>query len=156
MVASFGSHAGYNSRAFPLSITLDPDVPIAAAEKPLRYSKLPEIHHIFRTDPKSPNILISLVFSTVLASTLPVLVGAWLLLGANLNHLSQAFQAAPVSHATFFGSIVALEGALGLYYTSWKLYQALPALAAIGVITFISGSRALSEVQARRLESRLR
>lgn len=38
-----------------------------------------------------------------------------------------------------------------MYYTSWNLFQTLPAAAAIGLVTFLSGSRALREVQERRL-----
>lgn len=49
------------------------------------------------------------------------------------------------------GSIVGIEGVLFLYYTSWKLFQTLPVLFAFGTVTFLSGSRALTEVQERRL-----
>ena len=75
----------------------------------------------------------------------------WLALGANLNHLPSALNNAPVSHSLFLGSIVALEGIFLLYYTSWNLFQTLPAAAAAGALAFVSGSRALSEVQERRL-----
>ena len=74
-----------------------------------------------------------------------------LVLGANLGHASTAFGAAPVSHGLFYGSILALEAIFFLYYTSWNLFQTLPAAAAVGVVAFLSGSRALSEVQERRL-----
>ena len=58
---------------------------------------------------------------------------------------------APVAHALFLGSIVGLEGILFLYYSSWNLFQTLPALFVVGTVTFVSGSRALTEVQDRRL-----
>jgi oligosaccharyltransferase complex subunit delta (ribophorin II) len=38
-----------------------------------------------------------------------------------------------------------------MYYTSWNLFKTLPFLLAVGTIAFLSGSRALSEVQERRL-----
>jgi oligosaccharyltransferase complex subunit delta (ribophorin II) len=38
-----------------------------------------------------------------------------------------------------------------MYYTSWNLFQILPAVAIVGTVTFLSGSRALGEVQERRL-----
>lgn len=44
-----------------------------------------------------------------------------------------------------------MEGIFFLYYTSWNLFQTLPAAAVVGVVAFVSGSRALSEVQERRL-----
>lgn len=73
------------------------------------------------------------------------------MLGANLNHLSKALSAAPISHSLFFGSIVAMEGVFFLYYTSWTLFQILPVAGVVGLVAFLSGSRALSEVQERRL-----
>lgn len=56
-----------------------------------------------------------------------------------------------MSHAAFFGSIVALEGIFFLYYTTWNLFQTLPVVGVVGVVAVLSGSRALGEVQARRL-----
>jgi len=168
VLGSFGSSQGYNDRVFSLNVATDPNTPIAATEKPLRYGKMPEIHHIFKSDPKSPNIMFSLVFTGAVLATLPAIFGLvsspvcftmrdltllpqWLYLGGNANHLSKAFQSAPVSHALFYTSIVGIEGILFLYYTSWNLFQTLPVLLAVGTITFLSGSRALSEVQERRL-----
>ncbi|KAI9797673.1 MAG: hypothetical protein M1833_005334 [Piccolia ochrophora] len=151
LIASFGSSKGFSSHAFDLNIALDPNTPIATPEKPLRYGKLPEIHHIFRPDPQSPPKIVSIVFTAAVVATIPILLAVWLSLGANLNHLSQALGNAPMSHTVFFGSVVALEGIFFLYYTSWNLFQTLPAVAGVGSIAFISGSRALSEVQERRL-----
>jgi len=75
----------------------------------------------------------------------------WLFLGANIKHLPKALSAAPVSHAVFFGSIVAMEGVFFMYYTSWNLFQTLPVIAAVAVVTVLSGTKALGEVQSRRL-----
>lgn len=75
----------------------------------------------------------------------------WALLGANLNHLSKAIGAAPLSHATFFGSILVMEFVFFMYYTSWNLFQTLPVIAAVAVVTVLSGTKALGEVQSRRL-----
>jgi oligosaccharyltransferase complex subunit delta (ribophorin II) len=72
-------------------------------------------------------------------------------LGANLNHLSKAMANAPISHALFFGSIVGMEFVFYMYYTSWKLFTVLPIAGAVGVVAFLSGSGALTEVQERRL-----
>jgi oligosaccharyltransferase complex subunit delta (ribophorin II) len=165
VIGSFGSSKGYDDKAFSLALNLDPNVPLSATEKPSRYGKLPEIHHIFRADPKSPNILISLFFTIAVLATLPILLGTvsfsvsipdrakssqWLYLGANLNHLTKAFQDAPIAHILFYGSIVSIEGVFFMYYTSWNLFKTLPILLAIGTVTFLSGSRALTEVQERR------
>lgn len=166
VIGSFSSSAGYNSEAFPLVIQLDPGVAVPVAEKPLRYGKLAEIHHIFRSDPQSPNIVLSLVFLCAVLATLPPLLGAvsltshfcycgltgqWLYLGGNINHLSKALSDAPLSHGLFVGSIAGIEGAFFLYYTSWNLFETLPVLVALGLVAYFSGSRALTEVQERRL-----
>ena len=169
MIASFGSSKPYNAKAFDIAIQLDPGSPLPASEKPLRYGKLPEIHHIFKSDPKSPPKIITLVFAAAVIAALPILLGAvsttidtptppanqvlpkWILLGANLNHFTKAFSSSPIPHTLFFCSILAMESLFFMYYTSWNLFQTLPPAFGIGLVTFLSGSRALREVQGRRI-----
>jgi oligosaccharyltransferase complex subunit delta (ribophorin II) len=151
VIGSFGSSAPYKSKAFDLAVTRDPSVPLSVPAPPVRYAAESEIHHIFRDDPKSPPKIITIVFAAAVAAALPILLGAWAMLGANANHLSKALGNAPVSHGLFYGSILAMEGIFFLYYTSWNLFQTLPAAAVVGAVAFLSGSRALSEVQERRL-----
>ncbi|CAD0111942.1 unnamed protein product [Aureobasidium uvarum] len=151
LIASFGSSDAYYTHAFDLAVTRDPTVPLSTPEPPLRYGKLSEIHHIFRSDPKSPPTILSSVFTLAVLACLPVLVGGWLFLGANLNHLSKAMNTAPISHALFFGSIVVMEFIFFLYYSSWTLFQILPPAGLVGTVAFLSGSKALGEVQQRRL-----
>ncbi|KAL1297875.1 hypothetical protein AAFC00_006397 [Neodothiora populina] len=150
-LASFGSSTPYSSKAFEVTVAADQAAPIIAPEAPVRYGKKAEINHIFRADPVSPPKIISSFFVLAIAATLPVLLGVWLMLGANLNHLGKAMSADPVSHTLFFGSIAGLEGVFFLYYSTWNLFQTLPAVAVFAVVAFLSGSRALGEVQARRL-----
>ncbi|KAL7779476.1 hypothetical protein CFE70_008980 [Pyrenophora teres f. teres 0-1] len=132
VIGSFGSSKPYKS-------------------KPVRYAAESEIHHIFREDPKSPPKVITIVFAAAVAGALPVLLGVWAMLGANTSHLSKALGNAPVSHGLFYGSILAMEGIFFMYYTSWNLFQTLPVAAVVSFVAFLSGSRALSEVQERRL-----
>jgi oligosaccharyltransferase complex subunit delta (ribophorin II) len=75
----------------------------------------------------------------------------WLMLGANLNSLSSAISRAPISHTAFFGSIIGMEAVFAMYYTSWNLFQTLPIMAVVGAVMLLSGSKALGEVQNRRL-----
>ncbi|KAJ5778125.1 hypothetical protein N7520_001371 [Penicillium odoratum] len=150
VIGSSGSSEAYDSSVFALSIERNPDVPVPTADV-VRYGKLPEIHHVFKDAATSPPIVITLAFVALVGAALPVLAGLWLLLGANVNHLSTAFKSAPLPHAAFVGSLVAFEGLFFLYYTSWNLFQILPVAAAIGAVAFVSGSRALGEVQGRRL-----
>ncbi|KAF9699215.1 hypothetical protein EKO04_003274 [Ascochyta lentis] len=151
VIGAFGSSKPYKQKIFDLTVSRDANVPLAIPEPPLRYAAESEIHHIFRDDPKSPPKAITIVFAAAVAAAFPVLLGLWATLGANVSHLSKALGAAPVSHALFYGSIIAIEGVFFLYYTSWNLFQTLPAAGLVGVVAFLSGSRALSEVQERRL-----
>lgn len=151
VIGSFGSSKPYKSKIFDLNVSRDANVPLVIPEPPLRYAAEKEIHHIFREDPRSPPKIISLVFAAAVAGALPVLLGIWAALGANVSHLGKALGNAPVSHALFFGSILAMEGIFFMYYTTWNLFQTLPAAAVVGIVAFLSGSRALSEVQGRRL-----
>ncbi|KAK1834861.1 Dolichyl-diphosphooligosaccharide--protein glycosyltransferase subunit 2 [Podospora conica] len=151
VIGSFGSAQAYNSRVFEVQIKTDPTAPAPSYEKPVRYGPKPEIHHIFRADPQSPPKIISLFFAAAVIATVPALFLAWLMLGANVNHLSKALSAAPLSHASFFGSIVAMEFVFFMYYTSWNLFQMLPVAGIVSVVTILSGTKALGEVQSRRL-----
>lgn len=166
VIGSFGNSEAYDSSAFKLSIVRDPNVPIPTVEA-ARYGKLPEIHHVFKDAPSNPAIIITLAFVAMVGAALPILAGLvsvsessqecpanllqWLFLGANLNHLPTAFKSSPLPHTVFLGSLFAFEGVFFLYYTSWNLFQTLPAAAAVGAVAFVSGSRALGEVQGRRL-----
>lgn len=74
VLASFGSSQGLDAPVFDVKIEHDPTVPPPTYEKPLRYGKMPEIHHIFRPDPKSPPKVVSLVFGLAVVATLPALL----------------------------------------------------------------------------------
>jgi oligosaccharyltransferase complex subunit delta (ribophorin II) len=65
--------------------------------------------------------------------------------------MQKALGSAPISHALFFGSIIAIEGVFFLYYTSWKLLETLPVIIGLSTVAFLSGTKALGEVQSRRL-----
>lgn len=150
-IASFGTSTPYKAQAFDLQIAHDPNTSPPSIEKPVRYGSLPEIHHEFRADPRSPPKIITLVFAAAVLACLPILLLVWGALGANVNHLSKAMRSAPIAHALFFGSVVAMEGVFFMYYTTWNLFQTLPVAGAVAVVAFVSGTKALSEVQGRRL-----
>lgn len=71
--------------------------------------------------------------------------------GANVCDAQKALGSAPISHITFFGSIIAMEGVFFLYYSKWDLFTTLPFVGVIGVVAFLSGTKALGEMQRRRL-----
>lgn len=73
ILGSFGATQGLVTDLFDLEITLDPSAPAPAYEKPERYGKKPEIHHIFRADPRSPPKVISLLFALAIVAAVPAL-----------------------------------------------------------------------------------
>ncbi|KAL1959671.1 hypothetical protein VTO42DRAFT_1257 [Malbranchea cinnamomea] len=150
VIASFGSAKGYIGRAFKLHVDRDLNEPLPSTDV-VRYGKRDEIHHIFKPDPKSPPLIVSLFFTAAVLAVLPALIGVWLFLGANLKHLPTALKSSPAAHITFLASIVGLEAVFFMYYTSWNLFQTLPVAAVVGTVAVLSGSRALGEVQERRL-----
>ncbi|KAI1802905.1 Oligosaccharyltransferase subunit Ribophorin II-domain-containing protein [Daldinia bambusicola] len=151
VLASFGSSAGLVKDLFDVQVVRDPAAKPLVYEKPLRYGKLQEIHHIFRADPQSPPKLISIVFVFAVLATVPLLLVSWFVLGGNLSHLPAALSAAPAAHGTFLGSIAAMELVFFLYYSTWNLFQTLPFIGLVSVGIFLSGSKALGEVRRRRL-----
>ena len=74
IIASFGSSTPYHSHVFDLSIEQDAGSTIAVQGKPLRYGKLPEIHHTLKADPQSPSKIITLAFTAAVLLALPVLL----------------------------------------------------------------------------------
>lgn len=149
VLGSFGEAKPSITEVF--TVTINGGEEIKRLVAPERYAAKPEIHHYFKEDQKSPPKIISLVFTLAVLATLPILFIAWALLGANLKGLGSAIKTAPLAHTTFYGSLLALEGVFGMYYYSWRLFKVLPIVGAIGVVACLSGSKALSEVQKRRV-----
>ncbi|KAK6347315.1 hypothetical protein TWF696_007386 [Orbilia brochopaga] len=150
-IASFGQSSPLSVEIATIAPVLDAAAKKALPAPPLKYGKLPEIHHIFRGEPRSPPKIISLVFLGGVLACLPALFVAWFTLSANLSHLPKSLAASPIAHPLFFASLVALEGVFFAYYTSINIFQTLAAAAIIAPVALISGSRALREVRARRL-----
>ncbi|WPH02090.1 Hypothetical protein R9X50_00494500 [Acrodontium crateriforme] len=149
LLASFGNSVPYTAYAFEMEVVNDGSIVVPPPAE--RYTVKEEIHHIFRDDPKQPPAFISVFFAFAVLATLPILLGSWLMLGGNISHASKAFGANPLAHSLFFGSIIAMEAVFFLYYLSWNLFQTLPVAGVVGLVAFVSGSRALTEVQDRRL-----
>jgi oligosaccharyltransferase complex subunit delta (ribophorin II) len=76
LLASFDSAKPYSSHVFDLEVKHDSNAPLPKYEKPLRYGKLEEIHHIFKADPQSGPKIISLFFVLAVLATVPVLLGS--------------------------------------------------------------------------------
>ena len=74
VLGSFGATQGLTSDpVFNVEITHAADDKPVVYEKPLRYGKLAEIHHVFRGDPRQPPSVVSLVFALAVLATLPAI-----------------------------------------------------------------------------------
>lgn len=73
-IASFGSSKPHKTKLFEVSFASDPSQPLPKAEKPVRYGKLPEIHHVFKSDQKNPPRIITLFFTAVVMASIPALL----------------------------------------------------------------------------------
>ncbi|SPO02227.1 related to oligosaccharyltransferase delta subunit (ribophorin II) [Cephalotrichum gorgonifer] len=151
VIGSFGTAKGLVAPLFDLEVKHDASAAVPKYEKPLRYGKLPEIRHSPPEEKKTPPKVFSLFFLLAVLATVPALFIGWLVLGANVSHLPTALAAAPVSHIAFWASLLAMEGSFVLFYRNWKLLELLPVALGLGVAIWLSGVKALGEVQRRRL-----
>lgn len=149
ILGSFGESRAFRNHVFNLKVITDSSLP--KYEKPLRYGKREQINHIFRVDPKSGPIILSSFFTLAIVAAVHMLFASWIYHGANLSQLPGSLRIAPLSHALFYGSILMIEATFFLYYYKWKLFQLLPCVLLLGFIACLSGPKALSEVQGRRL-----
>ena len=76
LLASFGTSKPLSTHVFNLDVKVDSNVPLPKYEKPLRYGKLAEIHHIFKPDPTSGPKIISIFFVLAVLTTVPILLGS--------------------------------------------------------------------------------
>jgi oligosaccharyltransferase complex subunit delta (ribophorin II) len=74
IIGSFGSSNAYRGPAFNLVIDRDPTLPLPSFDI-RRYGKLSEIHHIFKSAPKNPPVLITLAFVVLVLIAFPILAG---------------------------------------------------------------------------------
>ncbi|KAK6538542.1 hypothetical protein TWF694_010121 [Orbilia ellipsospora] len=151
VVGSFGQGIPVSAEVGTLKLVLDPATKKTIAQPALKYGKLEEIYHTFRAEPKSPPAIISIVFLGAVLACLPALFGAWFTLSANVSHLPKSLAASPIAHPLFFASLIAFEAVFFAYYTKINIFQTLIAATVISPVAMISGSRALREVRARRL-----
>lgn len=71
VIASFGSSKGLVAPLFDLDVSHDASAPFPTYEKPLRYGKLPEIHHIFKEEDAKPPRVLSVLFAVAVVATIP-------------------------------------------------------------------------------------
>ena len=85
IVGSFGTSEAAITPVFDIKLQRESASAVPTCEKPMRYGKLAEIHHIFKADPQSPPKIFSLVFATAVLGTIPALFIAVSVAGKNTS-----------------------------------------------------------------------
>lgn len=115
----------------------------------------PEIHHVFREAEKMPPVAFSQLFTLITLAPWLILIAGWLQLGYTPNKVISELFSGSTLHTvyitSFLGSLVSLEYLFYLYWTKLNLFQTLTYLSGLTIITFLTGQRALSSIQAKRI-----
>ncbi|KAJ8652454.1 hypothetical protein O0I10_011921 [Lichtheimia ornata] len=118
----------------------------------------PEIHHAFRPAESMPPTWFSQLFSLIALSPWIVLMVGWLGVGVTpvkvLGQLTSGSSSMrPVSIIAFLASLASVEYLFYLYWTRLNIFETLSYLVFLLAITFVTGQRALSQIQAHRKSS---
>ncbi|KAI7876035.1 hypothetical protein K492DRAFT_210615 [Lichtheimia hyalospora FSU 10163] len=118
----------------------------------------PEIHHAFRPAESMPPAWFSQLFSLIALSPWIVLMIGWLGLGVTpvkvLGQLTSGSSTMrPVSIIAFLASLASIEYLFYLYWTRLNIFETLSYLVILLAITFVTGQRALSQIQIHRKSS---
>ncbi|KAI9254240.1 Oligosaccharyltransferase subunit Ribophorin II-domain-containing protein [Sporodiniella umbellata] len=108
----------------------------------------PEIHHVFRAEEKMPPTYFSTTFSVIVLLPWVLLALGWTQLGYTPTKVLCNLTSLPM--VSFLGSLIAIEYLFYLYWTHLSLFQMLPYLGGLCLAAFITGQRALTQVQERR------
>jgi oligosaccharyltransferase complex subunit delta (ribophorin II) len=116
-------------------------------DKPLRFTQLDEIRHIFKSPPKNLPGFISTQFVFLLLILFIVLLLAWNYFeAANINNINKF----GLSSFLFLISIFGFEYAFFDYYLGTSIFTSLYRFALIGVFSIYFGSKALRDMYELR------
>ncbi|KAG2186152.1 hypothetical protein INT43_002590 [Umbelopsis isabellina] len=115
----------------------------------------PEIVHQFRAPEKMPPKIISLLASLIVLAPWVALIVGWSSLGYTpakiVGSIKQNSAASTLAIASFLGTLAAIEFLFFNYWTHLNLFQTLGYLSVLSVVAFITGQRALTAIQLKRL-----
>lgn len=114
---------------------------------PERLGAQPEIHHIFKEDPKTVNPVVPIAFSAVAIALFIGLLGAWVSLVG--NSLFVANQAIPFKGG-FLTTLALFEFTFFRYYLSATIFTTIFSVAALTAPALIFGARALKALTKQR------
>ncbi|KAF3992420.1 hypothetical protein FT663_00700 [Candidozyma haemuli var. vulneris] len=116
-------------------------------EAPTRLGALPEIHHIFREDPKTVTPIVPLFFGGIAVALLVILLGSWVsVLG---DSLFVANQSIPFKGG-FLTTIALIEFTFFRYYLSETIFTTIFYVGLLTGPALIFGSKALKALTKQR------
>ncbi|KAK9468881.1 hypothetical protein V1512DRAFT_289375 [Lipomyces arxii] len=115
---------------------------------PIRFGPKPEIFHIFGASPKFVSTYIATGFSAVVICLGVALIASWAYIGINLPK----YNSLNLYCLTFVILLFAIEKAYFEYYARDPIFKLLGGLLVAAPITFYCGSRAMRDLQRRRLQ----
>ncbi|KAK9380496.1 uncharacterized protein V2V93DRAFT_347112 [Kockiozyma suomiensis] len=120
----------------------------AAAAPSERFAAKPEIKHIFKPDPEYTSESLAIVFSAAICVLGLLLIGVWIYLGVTPITFGN-----PLYSLGFITTIIVIEFAFFQYYVGATIFKLIAQSAILAPIAFLSGTRALRDLRARRLSS---
>jgi oligosaccharyltransferase complex subunit delta (ribophorin II) len=128
-----------------VQLTFSDDASSASVIDQYRYSKKPEIKHMFREPEKRPSSAVSNLFTVLVLFPLILLFILWIKIGVNISNFSFT-----LSTVGFHVGMAAIFGLYVCYFLSLNMFTTLRYLAIIGLPTFLFGNKLLSGIAARR------
>lgn len=125
-----------------LKLALDPS---QAPKLDSMYKPKPEIKHMFREPERRPPVIVSNLFTGLVAVPFLVLLVLWAKLGINISNFPFSLSA--------IGFHLGLAGIFALFGCFWlklNMFQTLKYLFGLGVITFLCGNRMLAKIARNR------
>ncbi|XP_063978196.1 dolichyl-diphosphooligosaccharide--protein glycosyltransferase subunit 2 [Diachasmimorpha longicaudata] len=115
----------------------------------ITYSPKPEIKHMFREPEKRPPVFVSNLFTGLCLVPVLILLGLWAKLGVNISKFP--FSLSAVVFHLGLGSIFVL---FGVFWMKLNMFVTLRYLLGLGVVTFLAGSKLLSQIAHGQKASR--
>jgi len=98
------------------------------------FSPKPEIKHLFREQEKRPPLVVSNAFSVLVLVPVLILFGLWFKIGLNFSGFPLTLSA-----LIFHSGLALIFGLYICFFIKLDMFQTCKYLAALGVITFLSG-----------------
>ncbi|KAL1925538.1 uncharacterized protein VTP21DRAFT_421 [Calcarisporiella thermophila] len=116
------------------------------------YGVKPEITHTFRQPEKTAPEWVNKAFVLIVLSPWLLLIIGWVAIGITPSYLSPLFSSTStlIYSVAFFATLLSIEYLLYLYWVRLNIFQAIAGLSVLGLGAFVTGQRALTEIQVRR------